>query len=181
MNEKLYIMLASILAFVSLYSMMTPVSVTAIPWAFKSCGDGDWKIETVTLGQVPKRNVNDEIAAVILLIFRPELPKRISPSKKFKSMSSLMESILIRKLFNLLTVLNKEITFNFLTRILSQVSLLQELMDWISNFMIRKMTKMDVFQFPLNYDSLILSTAFVILCYEFKINFKLFGEFYYLF
>lgn len=36
----------------------------SIPWPFTLCGDGDWTIESVTLGQTPKRNVNDDIDVV---------------------------------------------------------------------------------------------------------------------
>lgn len=36
-----------------------------IPWPFTLCGDADWVIESLTLGQTPKRNINDDIVAVI--------------------------------------------------------------------------------------------------------------------
>lgn len=44
-------------------------SVGAIPWPFTVCGEGDWKIEGLTLDQTPKRNINDNIAAVNYLLF----------------------------------------------------------------------------------------------------------------
>ena len=38
--------------------------VEAIPWPFTICGEGDWTIESLTLDQTPKRNINDNIVAV---------------------------------------------------------------------------------------------------------------------
>lgn len=38
--------------------------VSAIPWPFTVCGDGDWTIEKLTIGETPKRNINDEITVV---------------------------------------------------------------------------------------------------------------------
>jgi hypothetical protein len=35
-----------------------------IPWPFTLCGDADWVIESLTLGQTPKRNINDDIVTV---------------------------------------------------------------------------------------------------------------------
>lgn len=45
-------------------AVVTDSSFKAIPWPFTVCGDGDWTIESVTLSQTPKRNINDEIVTV---------------------------------------------------------------------------------------------------------------------
>lgn len=39
-------------------------TVRAIPWPFTSCGEGSWTIESLTLDQTPKRNINDNIVMV---------------------------------------------------------------------------------------------------------------------
>lgn len=44
-----------------------------IDWPFTPCGDGDWKIEKLTLGGQPTRNTNDDITVVTYLLFRLEL------------------------------------------------------------------------------------------------------------
>lgn len=43
-------------------------SVGAIPWPFTSCGEGSWVIESLTLDQTPKRNINDNIVMVPISI-----------------------------------------------------------------------------------------------------------------
>lgn len=43
--------------------------VEAIPWPFTICGEADWTIESLTLDQTPKRNINDNIVAVIYYIY----------------------------------------------------------------------------------------------------------------
>lgn len=39
-------------------------TVAAIPWPFTTCGDGDWTIDSLSLDQAPKRNINDNIVTV---------------------------------------------------------------------------------------------------------------------
>lgn len=47
-----------------------------IPWPFNVCGEGDWTVESLTLGQTPKRNINDDITSVLIkLYYRLELQK----------------------------------------------------------------------------------------------------------
>lgn len=43
-------------------------TVGAIPWPFTTCGDGDWTIESLTLDQTPKRNINDNIVVVNFIL-----------------------------------------------------------------------------------------------------------------
>ena len=39
--------------------------LTAIPWPYTVCGSGAaWSIDSLTLGQTPKRNLNDDITVV---------------------------------------------------------------------------------------------------------------------
>jgi len=41
--------------------------LTAINWPFSPCGEGDWKIEKLSLSAQPARNINDDIDVVLLL------------------------------------------------------------------------------------------------------------------
>jgi len=43
-------------------------SVKAIPWPFTLCGSGSWNIESLTMGQTPARNINDDIDVVLVLL-----------------------------------------------------------------------------------------------------------------
>ena len=45
--------------------MVSSNELTAIPWPYTVCGkDAAWSIESLTLGQTPKRNTNNDITVV---------------------------------------------------------------------------------------------------------------------
>lgn len=44
--------------------------ISAIPWPFTVCGNGDWTITSLTLDQTPKRNTNDNIVTVLILFIQ---------------------------------------------------------------------------------------------------------------
>lgn len=56
---------ASVMAFTFAPTTLPTPSLQALPWPFTTCGDADWTIETLTLAQTPKRNINDDIVVVI--------------------------------------------------------------------------------------------------------------------
>lgn len=82
---KTIIVLLSIICTLSAFQIFqksaTP-KVTAINWPFSPCGDGDWKIEKLTLSGQPARNTNDDIDAVLLIRYRLELPQLILSLQK---------------------------------------------------------------------------------------------------
>ena len=65
--------IALLLAFTSAFDLQREIiapfvggeQLTAIPWPYTVCGSGAaWTIDSLTLGQTPKRNLNDDITVV---------------------------------------------------------------------------------------------------------------------
>lgn len=82
---KTIIVVLSIICTLSAFQIFqksTSTEVTAINWPFTLCGDGDWKIEKLTLSAQPARNTNDDIDAVLLIRYRLELPQMILSLQK---------------------------------------------------------------------------------------------------
>lgn len=77
---KILTAIAIILALVSAFDLKREIvapllseqDLKAIPWPYTVCGSGAaWSIESLTLAQTPKRNINDDIKVVrIIVIFR---------------------------------------------------------------------------------------------------------------
>ena len=63
-----YIALLLLACSASAFSIVTQGGYEAIPWPYTLCGDGAWTIESLTLDQTPKRNINDNIIVVIYKI-----------------------------------------------------------------------------------------------------------------
>ena len=65
--------IAILLAFTSAFNLKREIiapfvgdeQLNAIPWPYTVCGSGAaWTIDSLTLGQTPKRNLNDDITVV---------------------------------------------------------------------------------------------------------------------
>ena len=79
---------ALLILFVSSYNLNTQLHpIQGVNWPFSVCGNGTWTMKNLTLGHVVTRNADDDVDAVILLLYRSELPTTTLSSSKWISRS----------------------------------------------------------------------------------------------
>lgn len=128
-----------------------------IDWPFTTCGNGDWKIEKLTLGGQPVRNTNDDITVVSYLLYRLELLLTALTLLQLSFWSNSMECSFTTKAFpsNKATMTETQSNSNTPTSFLAL--LLLELTALPSPSKVKVETIMDVSPLASNCDRFALS------------------------
>lgn len=107
-------------------------SVEMIPYPWIDCGDRPWSVDSFTLDQIPKRNINDTIKVVLLSPFRLELwPKQWTTRELILLLNS-MELCWTNKLSILLRTTMREMSSSSHSWALFLLSLPAETTSWPS-------------------------------------------------